>query len=177
MRKIAKVYSFFLVIILSITVISCSDDEGPRNAQYITLEELRVTPGYEWFDPEYNNYTPDPAVIDSIKNQIQNRSDDFILYVNPSCNCSGTQVLFPASVKVLHEAGIDEPRFKIYTMYNKSDNHPYMDNFIVNDLPSFFTVIDTLPKYSINDSLRVYMQIRPDSTWRVEDFVFRAIKD
>lgn len=177
MRKVSKLYSLLLVILLTISIISCSDDNEPRNAQFITLAELRVTPGYEWFDPEYNNYQPDQTVIDSIKNQIQNSDDEFILYVNPSCNCSGTQVLFPASVKVLYEAGINEPRFKIYTMYNKTDNHPYMNNFTVTDLPSFFTVIDTLPQYSINDSLRTYLQIRPDSTWRVEDFVFRAIKD
>ena len=177
MEKGRKLFSLLFLLIFGILFTSCSDDEGPRNAQYITLAELRVTPGYEWFDPEYNSYKPDPAVIDSIKNQIQNSNENFILYVNPSCNCSGTQVLFPSSIKVLHEAGIDEPRFKIYTMYSKSDNHPYMDNFTVIDLPSFFTVIDSMPKYSINDSLSRYMQIRPDSTWRIEDFVFRAIKD
>ena len=172
-----KIKIFASLFIISFLLFACSNDDSPGNAQYITLDELRVTPGYEWFDPEYNSYTPDPAVIDSIKNQIANRTDEFILYVNPSCNCSGTQSLFPASVKVLHEAGIYEPRFKIYTMYSQSDNHPYMNHFTVTSLPSFFTIIDSLPNYSINDSMSYYMLNRPDSTWRIEDFVFRAIKD
>ncbi len=176
MRKTVKAYSLFSIILIAIILTACSDTNKPRNAQYITLKELRVTPGYEWFDSEYGNYKLDKAVIDSIKKQFTNRKDDFILYVNPSCNCSGTQVLFPASIKVLHEAGISEQRIKIYTMYNQSDGHPYMNTFKVMSLPSFFTVIDTLPKYSINDSLKHYKLIRPDSTWVIEDFVYRAIK-
>lgn len=170
-------FHIIALFFVSFILLSCSENNSPGNAQYITLNQLRITPGYEWFDSEYNSYTPKQDVIDSIKKQFADSQADFILYVNPSCNCSGTQLTFPASIKVLHEAGIDEPRFKIYTMYNQSDNHPYMDNFKVISLPSFFTLIDSLPRYSINDSLSYYMLHRPDSTWYIEDFVYRAIKD
>ena len=178
MKKYTKKHIIATLMLVSIFgILSCSSDNGPGNAEFITLEELRITPGFEWFDVEYDAYQPVQSVIDSIKNALTDNNPEFILYVNPSCNCTGTQKLFPASVKVLQEAGVFEPQFKIYTMYSEMDNHPYMNHFKIHDLPSFFTLANSTPEYSINDSLIYYNEMYPDTTWRVEDFVFKAIKD
>ncbi len=177
MKTHKKTYIFIFLLAISFALFSCSDDDTPRNAQFITLEDLRFTPGFEWFDEEYNNYQPVQSVIDSISNAIKDNNKEFILYVNPSCACTGTQKMFPASIKILLEANINEPQFKIYMMYHETDNHPYMDHYKVKNLPCFFTLTNDLPDYSIYDSLGFYNESVPDSTFRIEDFVFKAIKN
>lgn len=174
----SKNYKLILPLILAaiIGISACSNDTGPRNAQFLTLSELRVTPGFEWFDQEYNNYQPDTNIINQIKAKLlTGGNDEFILYVNPSCACTGTQKQFPASIKILHESGIDEPRFKIYSMYSEGDNHPDMTRFRVNDLPTFFNRRDSIPVYSIMDSLTFYSINQPQNDWTIEEFVFRAL--
>ena len=176
MKHKTSKYKLIILSLIALGLFSCSDDTAPGNAQFITLEELRITPGFEWFDEGYNSYQPVQEVIDSIANAIKDSNKNFILYVNPSCSCTGTQKMFPSSIKILQAAGINEPQFKIYMMYLETDNHPYMNNFKVNDLPCFFTISDNIPDYSIYDSLTYYNESVPDSTFRIEDFVYKAIK-
>lgn len=156
---------------------SCSDDDNIRDATFLTLDELVNTPGFEWFLPEYNNYQPKQDIIDSIKTRITINHDLFILYMNPSCACTGTQKQFPAAVKILNQAGIDEPRLKVYSMYRPIDRHPYQALYNVRELPAIFTVRDSLPMYSIIDTLALYEYIYPNIQWKIEDIIFRALQD
>ena len=172
--KTSMSYKVAISIIFTVFILSsCSDDSGPRNAVYTPLNQLVSSPGFEWFTPEYNAYTPDPVVINQIKAKLQGKNLQFVLFVNPSCACAGTQKQFPAAVKVLQESGIFEPNFKIYTFVTSEDMHPYMSRYSVNSLPCLFPMLDSIPQYSVIDTLNKYAVI--DTNSRLENYFLKAL--
>lgn len=175
--KVNKFKLWILAGFISAFLASCSDNDNIRDAAFITIADMQLTPGFEWFSPEYNDYQPKQDIIDSIKTKITSNNDLFILYMNPSCACIGTQKYFPATVKILNQAGIDEPRLKIYSMYRAVDRHPYQARFNVISLPAIFTVRDSLPVFSIMDTLALYENIYPNFDWKIEDIILKAMQD
>ncbi len=171
-----KLISSLMFVLSMLLLGSCSNTSEPRDAQLTQLNTLRTSPGFEWFDPYYNSYTPNPTAISQISTLLKKDSLYFIMFVNPSCSCTGTQQDFPATMKILQAAGIKEAQYGIYTMIGQGDKHPYMDRFKVNKLPSLCLMTGSTLKYSVMDSLNYYELMYPDTSYTIEDFVFKALK-
>jgi len=170
-----RLNAFFLLVFSMLLLGSCSNTSEPRDAHLTQLSTLRTTPGFEWFDPYYNSYTPDPIKISQISSLLSQDSLYFIMFVNPSCSCTGTQQDFPATMKILQAAGIKESQYGIFTMIGEGDKHPYMDKFTVKKLPSLCLMVGSKFKYSVMDSLN-YFKLIPNSTYTIEDFVLKALQ-
>lgn len=158
-------------------LLSCEVSDSEKNAKLVTFQELiNLSPGFEWFPYEYNKYQPDVSVTKEIDSLWRLKGHRFILFVNPSCNCQGTQVIFPTIVKILKSGNIPDSVIIIYSMLNTSYSHPFMNKFKVRNLPACFTEIDSnLSKYfSIVDTFELY-RLKFPGKYRIEDIVLLSL--
>lgn len=175
MIKYISGFSFIILFFLLLT--SCDTTNSEREATLLTIQQLKFTPGYEWYDMEYQAYTPDPLTISQIKNILQTKDFNYLIYVNPSCACTGTQKQFPGIMKVLLESGVPESKFEIYSMLKTTNNHPHMNKIKVNDLPAFFVVRDSLALSSVLDTLSARKAINPNYDPKIEDLFLEIINN
>ena len=142
-----------LSLVISMFFISCQDETIEPEAKIITENELRSQPGYAWFDIEVGNYTPDASKTNQIKTLFDKNKDTILIFVKPSCSCTGTQKQFPQLIKVLKESGVPSTNYKIYSMSASNIKHEYNKLLVLNDLPGFFLVKNSVPVYSMNDTI------------------------
>ena len=145
----------WILIITIVIFTGCTDEtssSSDKEAEQLTIEQLRKSPGYAWFDVEYNQYIPDTNVIKVIKDSLKNNQRDYLIFVNPTCACTGTQKVFPALIKVLNQCGIYEPQFKVYSMLKAENKHPYMSMMKINVLPAAFMLRNGAAACSIVDT-------------------------
>jgi hypothetical protein len=130
---------WWLLSALATLLVGCSQSTEPEyTAERITLNTLRTTPGFAWFDAEMQSYQPDSAVVALIRQAYRPGEHHFYVYVKPTCSCYGTQKLFPRFCRVLLDAGVTESDLEIYSMHGSTDKHPHMHWLHVQQLPSFF---------------------------------------
>ncbi len=130
---------WWLLSALTALLVGCSQSTEPEyTAERITLNTLRTTPGFAWFDAEMQSYQPDSAVVALIRQAYRPGEHHFYVYVKPTCSCYGTQKLFPRFCRVLLDAGVAESDLEIYSMHGSTDKHPHMHWLHVQQLPSFF---------------------------------------
>lgn len=168
-------YKLFLYILISVFLSSCDTTNTERDATLLTIEKLRFTPGYEWYDVEFQKYTPNQATISQIKTILSNKDFNYYIFVNPSCACTGTQKQFPSIMKVLIEAGVTENKLEIYSMLKTTNNHPYKNKLKINELPSFFIVKDSIPISSVLDTLAIRKATNPNYDPLIEDLFLELI--
>jgi hypothetical protein len=173
MMKFATNFFVFCLFVLFFT--SCDTTNTEKDATLLTIEQLRFTPGYEWYDLEYQSYTPNPVTIAQIKNVLMTKDFNYYIYVNPSCACTGTQKQFPSIMKVLIESGVSQNKFEIYSMLKTSYNHPYKNRLRINDLPAFFVVKDSIPLISVIDTLAIRKGNNANYEPRIEDLFLELI--
>jgi hypothetical protein len=163
-----KSFIFSALVAFSFTLLqSCTEEIAAptgQEATLMTIDEIKATKGYTWFQSGYDKYTIDKNVVDQIKAKLSNSDITFVLYVNPSCVCVGTQEQFPSAVKVLQNAGISEPVFKVYSMKYPEMKSPYSNILTVKYLPSLFIIKDNVALKSVFDSLHVYKVDNPKIT-------------
>lgn len=165
-----------ILLALIIFATSCDDSTVQEDAVLMTVEELAVTPGYTWFNTEYELYQPDQTVIDQIKELYSIDDHDFLIFVQPSCSCPGTHRLFPKFVKSMNISGIDESEYKIYSMSSTSTHTPYDTMLTINRLPAFFVLKNGQPIYSIIDTIDYnYLHdiLYPN---KIEEYLLEALK-
>ena len=153
---------FIVFTLISLILFSCKEDIPPREATYMPLNQLENEPGYSWLPGEINAYQPDISIINKIKAITDTTNYTFLVYVNPSCACSGTQKQFPATIKILQSCGISEPRYKIYSMISENDLHPFMTHLKLKILPTFMIMKDSNAIYSVIDSIPVFERRDPN---------------
>ncbi len=159
MLKIKSLFVKATSIMAVLLIQSCTEEIVPPpavEAKLMTISEIKTTKGFTWFEKGYDKYNIDTNIVKAIKSKLANTEKTFVVFVNPSCACTGTQEHFPAVVKILNNAGINEPTFKVYTMSNPEVKNPYSDILKINVLPSFFIMQDNVPTKSVFDSLEVY---------------------
>ncbi len=165
--------------LLTVFILSCSESAVDAEATLITFSELKTSPGFEWFMPEYNTYTPDESIVSQIEQRYNPDENRFFIYANPSCACQGTQKLFPSIVKSLKEAGVSESNFEMYSIPTSSTDHPYERWFKLNSIPAAFTMkingADT-SFYSIVDTMNAALDINPDTTDAIEHFILYSLQ-
>lgn len=165
------------ILLASILIFSCEENSVANTAKKTTLSEIRQEPGFEWFDYEVAAYSPDPFAVKKIDSLWQIKKSRFILFVNPSCNCSGTQQVFPSIVKSLQVANVPDSAIEIFVMTKTSFSHPYMNKFIIKSLPSCYTEIDPVKPfyYSCVDTFNAY-QSRFPNKYRIEDIIAMSLE-
>ncbi|GBD06977.1 hypothetical protein HRbin21_00786 [bacterium HR21] len=132
MREVTAVACAFLLG-------ACVQSTQPEyTAERLTLEQLRTTPGFAWFDAEFRAYQPDTALVAQIRSAYVPGQHHFYVYVKPTCSCVGTQKLFPHFLRILAEAGVREEDCEIYAMHGTGDKHPHQNRFRIERLPSFY---------------------------------------
>ena len=172
---IVSIGILFLLILISFS--SCSETNSTKDeAVLMSLNVLRNTPGYDWFQPNFNDYKPDTTLTNQIKNQYKPSVYSFLTFVNQSCSCSGTQILFPRLMKILVESGVSESNIIIYSMSNVKTPNPYTNKISLNQLPSLFSVKDSIAQYSVTDSLSNIQKIYPDSLVTLEMLILYSIQ-
>lgn len=121
-------------------IVGCEETAVPEDvARQLTVEQAKVEPGFTWLEPTMMTYTPDAAIVNSIKtayNTDPNRS--VVVYVNPSCTCDGSRVLVPHALRSLLEAGIPENKISIYVMRTSKAKHPNTDKYVLRGLPNIY---------------------------------------
>ncbi|MCS6965479.1 MAG: hypothetical protein NZ473_01740 [Candidatus Kapabacteria bacterium] len=131
------------IVIAALVLLSCTQSTQPEyTAERLTLEQLRTTPGFAWFDTEYQAYSPDTALVAQIRAAYVPGLHRFYVYVKPTCSCVGTQKLFPRFLRVLTDGGIRLNDCEIYAMRGAGDRHPHQNWLQIRQLPSFFIVRD-----------------------------------
>lgn len=161
------------IICLLFSLLACEVSDGDKTAKFITIKELsQITPGYEWFPYEFNKYQPDGTISKEIDSLWKIKKYNFVIFVNPSCNCQGTQVTFPMIVKCLKAGNIPDSSIIIYSMLRETYMHPYINKIHVNKLPSCFTVIDTSKSvyFSVVDTFEVY-QLKYPGKYKMEHII------
>jgi hypothetical protein len=159
---------FSALAIVSFSLLqSCTEEvaapEG-QQATLMTIDQIKTTKGYTWYQSGYDNYNVNKNFMDQVKAKLMNTDKNFVVFVNPSCACVGTQEQFPSAVKILQNAGINEPTFKVYTMKYPEMKNPYTNILQVKYLPALFIIKDNVALKSVFDSLHVYKNINPDIT-------------
>lgn len=170
-------FRFCLIVLIVFALVSCEVSDVERNAKLISLQELfNLSPGFEWFPYEYNKYQPDVNVTKGIDTLWKLKGYKFILFVNPSCNCQGTQVIFPTIVKILKSGNVPDSAIIIYSMLNTSYTHPFMNKFKVRSLPACFTEIDTLASryYSVVDTFELF-KLKYPGKYKIEDVILMSL--
>lgn len=175
-KFIDRTHIFFILLVF-IAVVSCEESSVDNTAKKKTLSEIRTEPGFEWFDYEVATYSPDPVASSQIDSLWQIKKFRFILFVNPSCNCSGTQKVFPSIVKSLKSGNVPDSVIEIFVMTSPSFSHPYMNKFVVKSLPGCYTEVDSVKPfyYSCVDTFNTYQSQFPNK-YRIEDIIVMSLK-
>ena len=127
------------VSVLGLLLWACTQSTQPEyTAERLTLEQLRTTPGFAWFDAEFQAYQPDTALVAQIRAAYVPGQHRFYVYVKPTCSCVGTQKLFPHFLRVLAEAAVRAEDCEIYAMHGTGDKHPHQGWLHIERLPSFY---------------------------------------
>lgn len=157
MKNFSLKTAYFLIFTLSVLITSCTDDTIDPEAKIITVDQLRQQPGYNWLDIAIDDYTPQDSIINEVKKLYKNENQKFLIFVKPSCNCQGTQKLFPNFIKTLKTAGIPDSNYKILAMSSYKDKHPYQSVITLNSLPTIVLMNSNVPTYSLVDTLNKKM--------------------
>ncbi len=171
-----KIY-IFIILFFSLLIASCDENIGDNTAKKKTLTEIRTEPGFEWFDYEFSTYSPDSSALKEIDSLWQIKKSRFLIFVNPSCNCSGTQKVFPSIVKSLKAGNVPDSAIEIFVMIKETYSHPYMNNFKIESLPGCFTEVDVVKPYyySCVDTFDFYQKKFPNK-YRIENIIALSLK-
>lgn len=148
-----KKYINALILLVAIFISSCSDGSTDFTTKVLNRNSITSTPGLTWFDMKVQIYKPNLAIVDDIKAIIK-PEHSFYFFAAPSCSCDSLQNLFPDAVRVLDDIAFNQANCKYIIMKNETADNPFKDNFVVNELPEIYLVINGLPEYSIADTIR-----------------------
>lgn len=153
-----KYYVSLLFIVIISVLSSCTDNNPVIDAQIMDADELKYLPGFSWYESEVNTYNPLDTCITAVQSKFNPDTDKFIVYVKPSCACTGTYKQFPAFMKIMSEIGIPKENFKVYSMTSTFNNYPEMSEFKIRELPTFMLLRNNQPVYSIADTFNLREQ-------------------
>ncbi|MCX7879266.1 MAG: DUF4062 domain-containing protein [Ignavibacteria bacterium] len=168
----------FILSVLIFFIASCEEFQTDREAVRKTISEmLNGTIGFEWFPYEYSNYKPDSNICKQIDSLWKIKRYNFIVFVNPSCNCTETEKIFPSVIKSLKMGNVPDSSIFVYSMMNTSFSHPFRNKINIKSLPSCFTEIDSSNAiyYSCLDTLKIY-QVKYPGKYRIEHILATSLE-
>lgn len=102
-------------------------------------EKLREEPYAKWFNPTYENYTPEPEAMETIKDNIS----DYEIMVFMGTWCHDSKRETPKLMKILDEADYDMDNFKIIGVdYRKSTPDNLQDTYNIIRVPTIIFTKD-----------------------------------
>ena len=170
-----NIYALLSIIAL-VLLQSCTEPVPPveePTAKLMTIDEIKNTHGFTWYQKGYDKYSYDSSLIKELKSKLMNTDKSFLIFVNPSCACVGTQEYFPAIVKILQNAGVNENKFKVYTTRTPEEKNPYNNILKINYLPAFFVMQNEVPLKSVLDSIVIYKETKPQIT--IEESLLKCL--
>jgi hypothetical protein len=112
----------------------CTQETGPIAAEPIAISQLQTSPGYTWFVEEMNIYTPRTNFV-TLTQTAFTQNHKIVVFVAPSCACTGTKKLFPHLIRTLTASGVPEANIEVWSMTKASNTHPYQSTIQVTSLP------------------------------------------
>lgn len=128
--------NIFTITVLFVVVFGCSTTSPDPAGQQIQQVDLQQNPGFAWYQAEVSTYTPNPGMVDTVKNNFNAADQKIAIFVRPSCGCRGTQRLFPRVMKTLIAANVDMSKVEIWSMRAPSDETPYSGKISLQSLPT-----------------------------------------
>ncbi|GAB1370487.1 hypothetical protein MASR1M45_05480 [Candidatus Kapaibacterium sp.] len=172
MQRVIK-YTFLLVV--SVIIASCSDTGNNVTAEKMTIQQLAVTPGYTWFNFEFNQYTPDSFAITEIKKEYNADAHSFVIFAKPSCSCPGKHKQTPEFVKTLDLSQIPMDKCQIYSMASVSNNHPFKGAIEIKELPTIVVLKNGVPVFSVTDTLNSLNDNNPNNPMTIEQTLIMGL--
>jgi hypothetical protein len=158
----------------SVIMVSCEEDNvGPDEALAVSAQAILNDPELSELRIEYQDYVPDSAAIAEIKANLDS-DEKLIVFVKPSCGCTGTQESFPRVLKVAEVSGIEGNQLEIFSMSKEENIHPYSSSLTIKDLPEFHIMKGGDFVYAVKDSMMA--SPLPDSLKRIETFMADGLK-
>ncbi len=153
-----KKYLLLILLFIVMSIIYSCSENPVIDAEIMDAEELKNLPGFSWYEFELNSYVPFDTSITAIKSKFNPNTDKFLVYVKPSCACTGTYKQFPAFMKIMSEIGVPKENYKVYSMTSTFNNYPEMDMFKIIELPTFILMRNGAPVYSVADTFNLREQ-------------------
>ena len=161
--------------LLMFSIIACTENPTEPDAVQMNIQEMRVSPGFLWFDTEYNAYNINTAKAGKLDSLFKAGNFSFGLFVKSSCDCPGTHKQFPQAYKILKSAGVPDSLIQIYSVSSTETKHPYQNVFKLNTVPAFVVFRNGVPSYSIVDSLNYYDVYFPSRQISLEELFNMAL--
>lgn len=170
--KVRKILFFVAVFWVAALTYQCTENLSDEEIAIPGTEEsIADMPGYEWYQSVKDMYHPDTTTIKLIKQEFEPRRHRFVLFSKRGCSCDEKQRLYPHGMKVLDTSGIDSSLFEIFSVISNKTNHPYMNLFTLNFIPSMILLVDGIPVYSIIDSV-----VFNTKDYKIEVEILKALK-
>jgi hypothetical protein len=148
---------FYLLLFCCIYCVGCENEEAIQTAKKVTLEQIINESAFHWYNPEYNNYQCNQAIIDSIKNDFNKDELKIIIFTSPTCDCGSDEkhLRFPQLMKVLNDANITADNYEIYITRDENINfkHPYSNTIKIYSMPAFYILKNGKNVFSITGYL------------------------
>jgi len=163
--KLFNVLTLAFSLMMLVLIASCTETTSVAGeAELVSESEIMTTPGFkEWYQTDLDAYSPDPAVINDIKTVFDADNHKFVLFASSCGYCVGDQNDFAVMMKIIHEAGIPESNYQLYSIVKATYKQPYESRFTLNFLPSCFILKDEEAVYSVADTM-IYMKYKfPDA--------------
>lgn len=173
MKRIRTIIYLLLILIASW---SCEDNAIEPDAIKMTIEEVAETPGYLWISDVLNSYVGDTILKPQIKQMLDTNRDYFLIYTRAACSCISEKKEFAYIVKIFRDLNFPESKYEIFAMTARSNNHPYMDKFKLNELPAIIYLRNGVPYYSLLDTLEYNIDNLKKYPLKIEELMFEALK-
>jgi hypothetical protein len=177
MKKFIKI--LFLPILVLSLFWGCANTADPvRDARKMVIDEVTGIPGFTWFGIEYDIYQPDSLTVEQIKKAFNPTIHKILYFVKPACTCEIPQQPFPHIVKTMRLANINDSLSELFSMVNTSDNNPYSHKLPLSKLPTIYIMKmnDTIPVYSVMDTIEHAKQINKDTVFEVEKMILEGLR-
>ncbi len=133
---VIQMTKIFALCVVALTLVACNTTTPEQSGQKMSISDLEKNPGYSWYQTEVATYTPNTAMVDSVRSNFDATEQKICIFVKPSCGCRGTQRLFPRVMKTLLDANIDMSKVEVWSMRSPSDNTPYKTTLALTSLPT-----------------------------------------
>jgi hypothetical protein len=158
-----------LILLSCLVLFSCKEDEV-NEGYLINMVDFKKDPTYFWYQQKFDEYKPDTTYTLQAKQIYSSSRDKFVIFVKPSCSCTGTQTEFPNFMKMLNSIGVNEQDIEVYRMSSHTDKHPLDKKLTLTDLPRFFLMRNGEVIYSISDSVIYSRSLSDGNPRKVNSF-------
>ncbi len=166
-----------IIPLVLLLLIACNS-ESEYKTEKLTISQLKSMPYYQTFNVFWDKYAPLEEMVDSIKTHFDTSKYKLVFFLSPTCySCGNADSLSPYLIKSIYQAEISESAYEIYSMPNYKSSHPYDEIIHLTNLPTFWLFKNNLPVNCVSDSFKIHKETYPESTKRIETFLYEALTE